>query len=233
MNTPEQSISPSSSTCSWEMVAEAKESMTVTAPYVGSNKKDMAELTMDLAAADLNGTDLPSPSSIPESPGIASMIGFEDVALLGDLPPPRGRSDSASRKPPEDPREAAKRRRKLEKKQKDAAKLNKAKEKRQAAIDEVRAEKEAKRAAKQAQKEQEEEDLDNRVIRIKMEVKRNYEEEARLEAKAARDNAKLERWAEMERPMTKDEMRHQYKQMKNSKPKGKTPDRSARQFADL
>lgn len=54
----------------------------------------------------------------------------------------------------------------------------------------------------------------------------------RAEAKSAREQERQQQWSKKDDPLSKSELRNQYKGMK-SKPKGQKPCKDSRQFADL
>lgn len=127
-----------------------------------------------------------------------------------------------------DDRTAAKARRAAEKRQKEAEKRLKEQAKKAAQKAELHAKKEQEREVRKAKKAGKDDD----VIFVPFVSTATPEDVARQEAKAARRAGMQQMWDNQEEPLTKHELRAYYKDMK-SKPKGKTPTKEARQFADL
>lgn len=129
---------------------------------------------------------------------------------------------------PLDKREEAKQRRAAEKRQKEKEKRLKEQAKKDAKLAEHNAKLELERQERLKKKEARDDD----VIFVPLVTMVAPEDVVRQEAKAARQAAMQEVWSYQDEPLTKNELRAYYKDMK-SKPKGKTPTKEARQFADL
>jgi len=133
---------------------------------------------------------------------------------------------------PVDKQEEGKRRRAEEKRRKELEKRQKESEKKQAEKDVIARQKEAKREKKQSSKEAKERE-EGASVRIYAPQTSTLTEDdiGRAKAKNEREDVRQAQWAYNDAEMTKDELRDYYKSMK-SKPKGKTPVKGMRQFAD-
>lgn len=129
-----------------------------------------------------------------------------------------------------DKREEAKRRRAEEKRRKELEKKSKDAAKKQADKELVAQKKEAEKKERAAKKKPE--DCDRIFIPHVAVGALNEGDKKRAEDKDRREAVRQEVWGYQEEEMTKSELRAYYKDMK-SKPKGKTPTKQARQFADL
>uniref|UniRef100_A0A7S0WK49 Uncharacterized protein n=1 Tax=Pyramimonas obovata TaxID=1411642 RepID=A0A7S0WK49_9CHLO len=164
----------------------------------------------------------------PDSPLAEAVQELHLDPSPADLPAPEPSSTSGSSQPV-DKREEAKRRRAEEKRKKEQEKKQKDQDKKKAAAAEVARQKQEARGRRRAAREAE---ADSDVVCTIYQTTTLTEADIqRAEAKSARENVRQQQWAYNDADMTKDELRDYYKTMK-SKPKGKGPVKSKREFAD-
>lgn len=131
---------------------------------------------------------------------------------------------------PLDKRAEDKRRRAEDKRRKELEKKNKESAKKKAKVDELKNQTEEEKEAKSEKRCKAKENDDSVYIpHVSTLTERDME---RAEAKNKREAARQEVWNSKDEALTKEELRAYYKDTK-SKPKGKTPTKQSRQFADL